>query len=304
MHMNDIDLKLLRVFHAVVEAGGFSNAQPVLNISPSTISNHMNQLEARLGFSLCERGRSGFKLTAKGDQFHRHLLKFFGAMHTLETTANELRKNIAGHLNLGIIDNLVSDVQCPLHAALGRFFREPNHDINLSLTVLSPRDIEQEVLEGRLDAGIGIFYQSTPGLWYKSLYQEHDILVCAKHHPLSTVKNPHDLARAITTAPKIARNFMQRQEFPFIHEGDGSIISTVTNVEAAAFLIINGPFIGFLPRHFAQRWLDTEELVALMPEKFVRYSQVAMVIQEQQSSSSRILDYFIKCLQTDRYRVA
>lgn len=299
MHLSDIDLKLLRVFHAVVEAGGFSNAQPTLNISPSTISNHMNQLEGRLGFSLCERGRSGFRLTAKGEQFHRHLLEFFGAIQRLETSAHELRQNIAGHLNLGIIDNLATDAACPLHNALARFFKQPHYDIHISLEVLSPLAIERGLLDGCLEAGIGIFYQSTPGLQYRPLYQERDVLVCAHQHPLAAATDPHELARAIPSARKIARNFMQKQEFPFIHEDDESIISTVINVEAAAFLILNGSFIGFLPHHYARRWLDTGELVALMPDKFVRHSQVSLVTREQPSALSNVLDYFLECLETE-----
>ena len=300
MHLNDIDLKLLRVFHAVVEAGGFSNAQSTLNISPSTISNHMNQLEGRLGFSLCERGRSGFRLTTKGEQFHRHVLEFFGAIHNLETSAHELRQNIAGHLNLGIIDNLATDPHCPLHAALQRFFQQSHYDIHLSLEVLSPQGIERELLDGRLEAGIGIFYQTTPGLHYRALYRERDVLVCAHQHPLAQVTDPHELANVIPTARKIARNFMQKQEFPFIQEDDESIITTVVNVEAAAFLILNGPFIGFLPSHYAQRWLDSGELVALLPDKFVRYSQVSLATRERPSGLSNVLDYFLECLEIER----
>lgn len=107
MHISDIDLKLLRVFHAVVKAGGFSNAQSLLNISPSTISSHMHQLEVRIGFSLCERGRSGFSMTLKGEQFYQHVLEFFGALHSLENNVQTLRNSMVGHLSIGIIDNLV-----------------------------------------------------------------------------------------------------------------------------------------------------------------------------------------------------
>jgi len=59
----DIDLRLLRVFKAVADAGGLSNAQAVLNLNPSTISTQLSTLEAQLGYTLCQRGRSGFKLT-------------------------------------------------------------------------------------------------------------------------------------------------------------------------------------------------------------------------------------------------
>jgi DNA-binding transcriptional LysR family regulator len=59
--VSDFDLRLLRVFVAIAEAGSFTAAQMVLNLGQSTISNQMAALEQRLGYRLCERGRSGFR---------------------------------------------------------------------------------------------------------------------------------------------------------------------------------------------------------------------------------------------------
>ena len=65
--LSDLDLRLLRIFVAVVESGGFSLASARLNVAESTISSHMADLEKRLGMRLCERGRSGFRLTDDGE---------------------------------------------------------------------------------------------------------------------------------------------------------------------------------------------------------------------------------------------
>ncbi len=297
MNLSTIDLKLLRVFHAVVECGGFTNAQALLNVSPSTISSHMSQLEGRVGFRLCERGRSGFRLTQKGEQFHRDVLQFFGAVQDLESSADALRSSMAGKLSVGIIDNLVSDPECPLHYALAQFFSQRDNEVQLNLQVLSPQQLERGVLDHELDAGIGIFYQQSSSLVYRPLYRERDVLVCSRNHPLAGISAPHELARVLPHTPKVARNFMQRQEFPFVDESDDSIISTVTNVEAAAFLILNGPFIGFLPRHYARSWLESGALVALFPDKFVRYSQVSLVHPDSEKHSSPPLGRLIECIE-------
>ena len=45
---SDIELRLLRVFIGVVEAGGMSSAQATLNIALPTISAHLATLEERL----------------------------------------------------------------------------------------------------------------------------------------------------------------------------------------------------------------------------------------------------------------
>ena len=69
--LSDIDLRLLRIFVSVVDAGGFSLATAKLNVAESTISQHMTDLEKRLGMRLCERGRAGFRLTADGEQVYK-----------------------------------------------------------------------------------------------------------------------------------------------------------------------------------------------------------------------------------------
>ncbi|VEB41567.1 chromosome replication initiation inhibitor protein [Chromobacterium violaceum] len=58
--VSDFDIRLLRLFRAVAECGGFSAAEGVLGISRSAISLQMGDLEKRLGIRLCQRGRAGF----------------------------------------------------------------------------------------------------------------------------------------------------------------------------------------------------------------------------------------------------
>ncbi|MDX1392567.1 MAG: LysR family transcriptional regulator, partial [Rheinheimera sp.] len=66
MQVQDVDLRLLRLFVTIVECGGLSAAESRLNIGRSTISAHLSDLEVRLGVTLCKRGRSGFELTDPG----------------------------------------------------------------------------------------------------------------------------------------------------------------------------------------------------------------------------------------------
>jgi DNA-binding transcriptional LysR family regulator len=46
--LGDMDLRLLRVFKAVVDCGGMAAAELELNIGVSTISRHVKDLEVRL----------------------------------------------------------------------------------------------------------------------------------------------------------------------------------------------------------------------------------------------------------------
>lgn len=81
------DLRLLRIFAAVVRHQGFAAAQQELNLSTSAISTYMSQLENQLGIVLCHRGRGGFSLTSKGELFHQETLRILGELEGFERYA-------------------------------------------------------------------------------------------------------------------------------------------------------------------------------------------------------------------------
>ena len=79
-NLSESDIRLLKVFSKLVEAGGFSAAQIELNVSQSTISTHMTALEQRLGLRLCQRGRAGFRLTEKGQLIYQASQRLFASL--------------------------------------------------------------------------------------------------------------------------------------------------------------------------------------------------------------------------------
>ena len=46
------------------------------------------------------------------------------------------------------------------------------------------------------------------------------------------------------------------------------VSATATDREGVAFLILSGEYIGFLPTHYAERWVNEERMQALLPEHF------------------------------------
>lgn len=87
--MNDISLKQLEVFAAVVEYGGFTRAAEELFFNQSTVSAHISQLEHALGRELFVRGsRRKLRLTEAGEQVYpiaKRILADCGALHALFT---------------------------------------------------------------------------------------------------------------------------------------------------------------------------------------------------------------------------
>jgi len=296
LNVTDTDLRLLRVFKAVVDAGGFSNAQAILDLNPSTISSQMSALESHLGYTLCQRGRSGFKLTERGAALHQYVVKLFHSIKDFQVQADELRSCLSGQLRIGFLDNVISDPDSPLREAISCFVRQRDNQVRLTLDVLGPRELEHGLLEQTLDVAIGIFFNELPGLTYRPLYREREVLVCHRSHRIARISEVSEQARCLPTAAKVQRTFMGEREFPFSREKQGLVVANVTNVEAAAMLILSGEYIGFLPYHYAREWLESDELVVLLPDRFIRFSQFSLVTRDQATTLSKPLQAFVRCI--------
>jgi DNA-binding transcriptional LysR family regulator len=292
---SDIELRLLRVFRGVVESGGFTNAQSVLNLSQSTVSNQMALLESRLGFVLCQRGRGGFRLTDEGRAYYLQVVELSNALSRFQSSTANIKDRLCGKLRIGFLDNIITDDNCPLQEALSRFTRHPENDVKITLDVLSPPELENALLNHELDAAISIFPQRVAGLSYDYLYKERDVLVCHPDHKLAVIDDPRLLSLALPEASRIIRTFLNGREFPFDLLG-GSREAKVSSLEASTLLILSRSYIGFLPEHYARHWTKRGKLVQLMPEKFHRYSDFFLAIRDQQSSNSSALEFFLQCL--------
>ena len=255
--LHDVDLKLLRVFVAVVRHGGFSAAQAALNVGQSTISEQMTSLETRLGMKLCERGRSGFRLTEQGQATYAATQRLLLAVESFCMDTSVLAERIAGRLQLGLIDNTVTDSGSPLPATLQRFLAHGD-EVRIDIYIGSPAELEARVLDGRLHAAIGHFPLQVAGLNYQVLYEEADGVFCAPGHPLFEAAGTPAEADLIRRSRVAARGFLQARDLRLLQVAEAA--ATVDNVEAQALLLLSGAYIGFLPLHYAQRWIEQGRL--------------------------------------------
>ena len=206
MQLAGTDLRILRVFDAVVRHGGFAAAQAELNISQPTISNHITALEQRLGVSLCQRGRSGFQLTEKGEMVFAATQRLLRALEDFSEEVGTLKGHLAGQLRIGLVDCIATDSSSRLHDAIGRFLARPN-DVTLHLHQEIPQVLQEKVLKGEYHLGIGSFPHKIKGLEYTPLYREEHGLYCGRSHSLFDVAEPElDMAR-LRDEPIVSRGY-------------------------------------------------------------------------------------------------
>ena len=185
--LDNIDLRLLRVFMTLVETGGFAEAQIALNLSPSTLSTHLCSLERRLGGELCKRGRGGFRVT----EFRPlHLCGGEAAFrgHRDLRDAHRARPGATGRP--AAARHRRRHHQPPeawrCRSALGRFMADAE-GVFIELRLGTPQQLEQAVSEGVHDLVIGPFSQRAPGVVYRPLHSEPHGLYCGAGHPLFTL---------------------------------------------------------------------------------------------------------------------
>lgn len=287
-NLSESDIRELRVFAKVVEAGGFSAAQIELNISQSTISTHMTALEQRLGMRLCKRGRSGFSLTEKGQLIYQATQRLFAALDTFRSEAGAARNCFTGNLAVGIVDNLANNPSCRLHQAIAKM-NQLAPEVQISIGVASPSEIERAVLEGRFDLGLGACGRHSPYLSYDDLFDERQVLYCGRGHELfersqtvdiSDLKN-QQFARRAYTAP---------DHFPHGVKLPSTAVADL--MESVAVFIMSGRYIGFLPEHFAQGWVAQDTMRPLL-EKDLSYQNPIYLVLRKTEQKNPILSAFL-----------
>ncbi|HCA02639.1 MAG TPA: LysR family transcriptional regulator [Halomonas campaniensis] len=284
---SDSDLRLLRIYRKVVECGGFSAAEVELSISRAAISMAMNDLETRLGLRLCQRGRSGFALTNEGSEVYQLSLQLLAAVEGFRTQVNGLHAQLKGELNIGITDNLVTMPEMHITHALNAL-KEKGPDVRINIRMIPPSDIELAVLDGRLHTGVIPNLKTLPGLDYLTLYEETSRLYCSTEHPLFHANNitEEDLSHYDAVVPAYA----QTPEIKAMHEPLKASASA-TDREGVAFLILSGSYIGYLPTHYAERWVRDGQMKALPPNKW-RYLTGYSAITRKGGISNLVLETY------------
>lgn len=278
MKESQYNLRLLRIFLTVVGNQGFSAAQQDLNMSTSAISTHMNQLETQLGMQLCNRGRAGFGLTSKGALVYEEAKKLIGQIDGFENYVAELKGELRGTITFGILDSMLTDEKFNIPDLLGRFSKRSDK-IHVNLKILSPFELQKEVLEGKIDLAIGSLPTKMSGLKYIPLYIEQHWLYCSDHHPLYALADR--TVACVTAHALIKRGYWSNAEG--LRHGFTRYSATIDSMEAELILILSGNYIGYLPDHLARRWEEEGRLLRILPEEFGYSAEFSLIVKNGRS---------------------
>jgi DNA-binding transcriptional LysR family regulator len=291
MGLDTLDLRLLRIFVTIVEAGGFAAAQGELNLALSTISSHVAALETRLGVTLCRRGRSGFRLTSEGRAVYDEARRLFGTIDQFDGRMRGLRERLTGTLSIGLTDNTVSDPASRIEAVLARITDEAP-EVSLSIVTRPPHELLKDLISGQVNVAIASFPRAPLGLEYVDLYSETQRFYCGAGHPLFDRDDSEIDIGEVSKHNLIGRSYWGARDLKiFAVVGPRA---TVSDMEAEARLILSGHYLGYLPEHYASRFVDAGRMRSVRPDLFSYPAHFQLAYDALQTKSSSLLAIFVQ----------
>ena len=290
--ISDVDIRLLRVFAAVVRCGGMAAAELELNLGRSTISRHVKDLEVRIGATLCQRGRGGFRLTPEGRRIHDATERLLVELARFQSDVTSMHERLSGELTIALFDKTVTNPEAHLSDAIAGF-HDVAPEVRLDVHVEPVNEIERRVIEGSYHVGVIPTHRGSKSLRYLPLFDEQMYLYLSRDHPL--FERVESAAREEILECHLAGIGFHSPNMEVGNRLGWVRHATAYDQEAVATLILSGRYVGFLPEHYAAQFVARDDMRRL-PHPDFQYRCGFAAIHRRSPAPSRMVATFLECL--------
>lgn len=168
-----VELRQLRYFRAVCEAGGFAKAAAVLEASQSNLSAQVAALERELGARLLRRVAHGVEPTPAGSVLLAAVRAVEDQLQAAAREVEALGTGRSGSARVGLIGTLVALVTKPFLNHMSR----AHPGIALTLTEGATTTLERDLAAGQLDIALINLPASLRSVRTKALFVEELVAV-------------------------------------------------------------------------------------------------------------------------------
>ncbi len=176
-----MELRQLRYLVTIAEEQSFTRAAERLYVSQSALSQQVKQLEAELGVQLLDRSGRRVLLTPAGEVLLRHGRRALCALDEAAAEIGELEALQRGNLLISAVETVVAYV---IPRAVSQFTRA-YPGVQLRVEEQPDEEIEQRLLAGEADLGIGFVPSKREEIESEPLYEERLSLIVSGTHPLA-----------------------------------------------------------------------------------------------------------------------
>lgn len=175
-----MELRQLRYFVAVAEAGTFVGAAERLHTGQPAVSQQVARLERQLGVRLFDRSTRHVRLTPAGERLLPEARAVLAAAEHLRTVAAEAGRGAGAVLRLGTSHGLGDR----LYRVLDELATAAP-DLSVRLHRARQEDRLAAVRAGELDAAFVRVVESAPGLELVPVWRDPLVVALPEHHPLA-----------------------------------------------------------------------------------------------------------------------
>jgi len=179
---NDISVKALRGFHAILETGSVTAAASILGMTQPALSRLLAQLEATIGFELFYRDHGRLAPTQDGLLMFEEVDRSLNTLERVNSVVRDICEYRCGHLKLVAPPSFAEAVLADIVAAFSSACP------GVRLTVASPgTDAAMSMIATRaVDGGFLRLPLDRPGLHTERVVTSDTVCVLAARHPLAS----------------------------------------------------------------------------------------------------------------------
>ena len=170
-----MDLRQLRYFVGIVQAGSLSRAADQLHVAQSALSHHLASLEAELDRQLVMRGPKGILLTEAGDVLYRHAETILRRVESAKQDAMSAPNGPSGRVSIGFPIDWAGVLGFTLFAQV----RDSYPQIRLHIVDGKSALLREQLVNGRLDMAVLFADQPERGFAVEPLVHEELFYVTA-----------------------------------------------------------------------------------------------------------------------------
>jgi DNA-binding transcriptional LysR family regulator len=272
-----VEFRQIRYALSVAKERSFTRAAGRLNISQSSVSEHVRVLEEEIGFPLFRRTSRGIDVTERGRTFLYEAERLVGDLLSLSDTAQRLRGAPSDTLALGMGSGMAQMFMPRLFADLDAVLP----GVRLEIVTAPTRTIFSDLHEERIDAGIAI--ESEPervpaGLVFDRLTVAEMALIAHPKHPIVKTGAPVDigsLAQEPIIMSELTVGYGQVVMSMFTDLGiRPNILAIADNIETMKVIVQSGRCVAIVPRAAAEAEVAHRALKAVptLPPRHVTLS--------------------------------
>ena len=228
-----MELRQLRYFVKVAELKNFSSAARLLNITQSTLSQQIRQLEQELGVELLIRDSRHVELNDMGKVFLPSARRTLQEANTCIERIHDVQGLRSGTLNIGVTFTFSKLLKESVITFLKKY-----PDIQLNICCYSMEELMEKLKKGEID--LALSYK--PSINYEDidshiLFDNHLSVIMRKGHPLANKKllRFQDLEDWRIALP--AKGLQARNAFDRIVNGQNYYLNVCLEVNDADILL-------------------------------------------------------------------